>query len=131
MNWYPGDGYVDWFGISFFNAFNDGDVKWMVNRAKERHKPMMLAEASPFGIGTGRGESSWRMWFKQFFETIEKYNIAAACYINSDWEQMPMWKGQGWGDSRIEVNNIVKQRWLNAISAERFIQPDKNILMRP
>jgi hypothetical protein len=106
MDWYPGDDYVDWFGISFFNAFNDGDVKWMVNRAKEHKKPLMLAEASPFGHGTQKGERSWNMWFKGFFETIEKYDIAAACYINSNWETMPMWKGQGWGDSRVQGSMV-------------------------
>lgn len=127
MDWYPGDDYVDWFGISFFSAFKDGDVKWMVNRAKEHNKPVMLAEASPFGTGTQKGELSWNLWFKGFFETIDKYNIAAVCYINSNWDVMPMWKGQGWGDSRVEANSFVKEKWLKEIVRERFIRSDKGL----
>lgn len=127
MDWYPGDDYVDWFGISFFSAFNDGDVKWMVNRAREHNKPMMLAEASPFGTGIQKGEVSWNLWFKGFFETIDRYNIAAVCYINSNWDIMPMWNGQGWGDSRIEANSVVKEKWLKEIKRERFIRSNKDL----
>lgn len=125
MNWYPGDEYVDWFGFSFFQAFNDGNLKWMMNRAKEHGKPMMLAEATPFGIGTRQGDPSWNRWFKPFFDAIEKYDIAAACYIDSSWEDMLMWKGQGWGDARVEEDPVVKERWLKEISKDRFIRTNK------
>lgn len=127
MGWYPGDEYVDWFGFSFFQAFNDGNLKWMTNRAKEHGKPMMLAEATPFGIGTRQGDGSWRRWFKPFFDAIEKYDIEAACYINSSWEDMPMWKGQGWGDARVEEDIVVKEQWLKEISRNRFIRSDMEL----
>lgn len=128
MAWYPGDDYVDWFGISFFNAFNDGNVKWMVNKAKAHNKPVMLAESSPFGNSTTIGERSWTMWFKGFFETIEKYDIGAACYINSNWETMPMWQGQGWKDSRVQANALIKERWLKAIENNRFIRSNQELM---
>lgn len=128
MDWYPGDEYVDWFGISFFNAFNDGNMKWMTARAKEHGKPMMLAEASPFGTGTLEGNKSWNMWFKGFFAAIEKYDIAAVCYINSNWEEMPMWKGQGWGDARVEANPVIQEKWLKEIQRDRFAVSQKDLI---
>lgn len=121
MDWYPGDDYVDWFAVSFFKPFNQGNVNFIAKRAQEHGKPFMIAESTPFGTGTGKGEKSWNMWFKIFFESIERYHVKAVCYINSDWESQSMFKGKGWGDARIQANDWIKERWLKEISRSQFM----------
>jgi hypothetical protein len=38
-----------------------------------------------------------------------------------------MWKGQGWGDSRVEANIFVREKWLKEIARERFVRSDKDL----
>ncbi|MEL7220627.1 MAG: hypothetical protein AAGJ93_04860, partial [Bacteroidota bacterium] len=37
--------------------------------------------------------------------------IKAFAYINADWDNQPMWTGQGWGDSRVQANPLIRQNW--------------------
>ena len=120
MNWYPGDDHVDFFAVSFFKAFNSGNINFIFKRAAEHHKPFMIAEATPSGIGTGDGEKSWALWFKPFFKFINEHDIPVVSYINSDWETLPMFKDQNWGDARVQANPVVKERWLNEINSDRY-----------
>jgi len=124
MDWYPGDDYVDFFGVSLFKPFNNGNMNFIRNRAKEHGKPFMIAEATPLGIGTIAGEKSWNVWFKPFFQYINDHDVPIVSYINSEWETMPMFKGQGWGDARIQANDVVKERWLKELKNDRYQIPD-------
>lgn len=120
LDWYPGDEYVDWFAISYFN----GRTKYMDSMAQlseEHNKPMMIAEATPRGVGTYYGEYALDKWFRPFFDFISEKNIKAVCYINSNWDEQPMWKGQGWGDARVQTNKIVKKAWLDEIKKEKYL----------
>ena len=49
LNWYPGDDYVDWVGLSFFffdNNFNAPQFEELLSIARSRNKPVMMAETS-------------------------------------------------------------------------------------
>lgn len=128
MKWYPGDAYVDWFGISFFNPLSQKRyAETIVRFAKEHNKPLMLAEASPFVVGTGYGERSWNNWFKHCFRFITENDVRALCYINCDWDAIPMFSKEKWGDARIQVNNAVKEHWLNEISKEKYLGSSDNL----
>ena len=120
INWYPGDEFVDYFGISFFKAFNSSNYKSFLKLAQTHNKPFMIAEATPFGVGTRDGKKSWNMWFKPFFEYVENSDIPIISYINADWESQSMFRGQGWGDCRIEENSFVNKNWREKIDSERF-----------
>jgi len=119
--WYPGDEYVDWIGISYFSQHYNYMMP-VIEFAKQHHKSVIIAETTPQGIGTTFGEGSWKRWFQLFFNFIAEKNIRAICYINSNWEEQPMWKGQGWGDARIQANKIIKKRWLDEIGKEKYLQ---------
>jgi hypothetical protein len=121
MDWYPGDDYVDFFAVSFFKAFNAGNMNFVLRRAKEHNKPFMIAEATPSGIGVD-GERSWNLWFKPFFQFIHDNQVPVVCYINSDWEQQPMFKGQGWGDARVQVNDVILDHWLKEMKSDRYVR---------
>ena len=45
LQWYPGDDYVDWVGYSYFKQSNPSGG--MMTIARERRKPVMIAEATP------------------------------------------------------------------------------------
>jgi hypothetical protein len=120
MSWYPGDEYVDFFAVSFFKAFNAGNMNLILKRAAEHNKPFMIAEATPSGIGVLGGEKSWALWFKPFFKFINDNNIPVVSYINSDWESFSMFKGQNWGDARVQADPVVQERWLKEINSPRY-----------
>jgi hypothetical protein len=110
-DWYPGDDYVDWVAVSLFGRPN-GQTARVAEFARQHGKPLMIAEATPRGLGTRRGRESWDGWFAPCFGFIDKYHVKAFCYVDWDWESQPMFRGQGWGDCRIEANGLVKARWL-------------------
>jgi len=119
MDWYPGDAYVDWFGISFFgkpNSYMDD----MAELAAEHNKPLMIAESAPHGIGAQIPEA-WEAWFKEFFDFVSNKNVKAVCYINMNWDACQMWEAEGWGDSRIQADDLIKKEWLKEIKKARYI----------
>ena len=107
--------------VSYFSAMQESLEK-IVKLAKEKNKPLMIAEASPCGISVIYGKYALKRWYEPFFEFIDNNNIKAVSYINCDWEALTMWKGQGWKDSRIETNPIIKNRWLEEVQKERYLK---------
>ena len=126
-DWYPGDNYVDWFAISFFDAYNRANMEGMARLAEEHQKPFMIAEAMPKGLRVSDGEKVWKRWFKKFFEFIHAHNVKIVCYINWDWDDQPMFKGQNWGDARIESNQLIKERWLEEINGIKYFQTSEGL----
>ena len=121
IRWYPGDSYVDWVGISFFSTGNTARMNGIADIAAQHDKPLMIAEATPFGIGTLSGQSSWDSWFKPFFSFVAAKNVKAISYINWDWETIPMFQGQGWGNGRIQNNSVVKSNWISEINKVKYL----------
>lgn len=112
LRWYPGDDYVDWIGISYFDAYGEANRERVARIARQKNKPLMIAEATPRGYRVGENENVWKMWFAKLFDFMDKHDVKVLCYINTDWETAEMFKGQGWGDSRIEQSAVIKSKWL-------------------
>ena len=127
MAWYPGDDYVDWFALSFFDAYNQANMIRFSRLAQHHQKPLMIAEATPYGLGTPLGERSWNRWFRKFFSFIEDEDVKAACYINSDWDSQPMWQNQGWGNARIQANPLIQDKWRKEIGRDKYLRADQNL----
>lgn len=125
--WYPGDDYVDWVGISYFDQ-----PRSLMSRAlafaREHGKPLMIAEATPRGSGVTHGQPSWNAWFRDFFRFSADHGVKAISYINSNWEEMPMWQGQGWGNARLQDNPLVLSLWLEEIKKEKYLNSSKGLL---
>mmetsp|Transcript_9989 Transcript_9989/g.17628 ORF Transcript_9989/g.17628 Transcript_9989/m.17628 type:complete len:438 (+) Transcript_9989:40-1353(+) len=110
-NWYPGDNYVDIVGVSIFEQplMNDWDYAGALAAfAREHKKALMIAESTPMG---GIHEGTWDAWFAPVLAWAAKSGVVAWSYINSDWESFPMWKGDGFGDTRIQENPSVMKQW--------------------
>lgn len=150
-DWYPGDEYVDWVGISWFawdHKFQETAASIRrdeaVAFAKEHNKPVMIAEAAPKAnwqpnnpikgcCDDGKtcvvGETdfvhtgdSWDNWYQPMFNYIEENDIKALCYINQDWNAQEQWRLEGgWGDSRVQMNEEVQDKWLKKLNEPRYI----------
>ena len=117
--WYPGDAYVDWCAIS---AFDQDPAEWepMATFAKAHGKPLMIAEATPKGLGT-KNVANWQDWLTKMTRYIKQHDARAFCYINTNWEAQKMWDGQGWEDARVQANLEVQDAWLAAMRTPRYL----------
>ena len=124
MDWYPGDDYVDWFAVSVFSTNQLEAVATFLKFSREHQKPLMIAESSPWGIYTMRGRIDW---FTHVFQFIDRNDIQAFCYIDSDWDIMPMFYNQRIGDCRIEDFREIKQLWLGMIHQDRYLMSSPDL----
>ena len=122
--WYPGNEYVDWFGLSYFDA-HIPTLERFLELANTHGKPVMIAESTPrtFDLAEGDTEAIWEAWFVPFFEFIAQHNdqIRAVAYINVNWDEQAMWKGQEWGDSRIQANSAVRAKWVKQVTMQSWL----------
>lgn len=125
MDYYPGDNYVDWWSLDYFNDSDAGaqDVLSFTRDAKKHGFPVMIGESTPRGTGVLEGETSWKKWFENYFRFIrENPHVKAFCYINWDWTNLPgIPEWAWWGDARIQANEVVKKKYLLEMSDRRYI----------
>ncbi len=161
FEWYPGDEYVDWVGLSWFLLPNElptlpgGNVETqlvkankMLDIARTRSKPVMIAETTPQGYDIGAlqncnigdswdgvggqncvGKSAnqiWNEWFVPFFDYIYSNDdvIKAVSYINANWNNQSLWSAPYssgyWGDTRVEANSVILNNWNSELSDTNF-----------
>lgn len=158
--WYPGDEYVDWIGLSWFMNPDERSIVPQTNftpmspgelsdevlqLAREKGKPVMIAEASPQAFDLNENftanhsplwdgdpttdqkpvtdDEIWDYWFAPLFAYMEENRdvIDALAYINVDWDSQPMWgppyESGFWGDTRLETNPELARRFNEAVTA--------------
>ncbi len=133
--WYPGDEYVDWCGYSFFNHHKE--AKPLLDFAKDHHKPVFIAEATPVFDGLEstpecdfdnpeQAKKAWDQWFKQLFQTINRNPrlIKAVSYINVNWRVQDMWQNPPFSscDTRIQASDYVSKNWQKEISKDTYLK---------
>ena len=57
----------------------------------------------------------WERWYAKVLDLILKYDIDMWSYINCDWDSQSMWRGVGFGDSRLSSNEAVMEKWQQII----------------
>lgn len=143
--WYPGDDYVDWCGVSFFNRWKEIE---MFEFARKKGKPVFIAEASPtisdyggklYGLtketqlgNPQQAEEAWEKWFVPFFDAIDHNPdvVKAVSYINCHWDSHPMWeqnptfKGI---DARLHLSDSISQRWKKITSQPKYIKSSPDL----
>lgn len=123
--YYPGDEYVDWFGIDVFGEklFKDNayePIERFLKMALEHKKPVIIGESSAIKIGIHNGEKIWKEWFKPYFKWIKDHpQIKAFCYINWDWGKD--WKQPEWGNCRINENEFVRKKYVKELQKKKYI----------
>lgn len=127
--YYPGDEYVDWFGINVFGEkyFRDKSyepVERFLKMAIKHKKPVIIGESSAIKIGIANGKKIWEEWFKSYFKFIKEHpQIKAFCYINWDWGKD--WKQPKWENCRIEENEFVRKKYVSELSKKKYIHNQK------
>ena len=142
-DWYPGDEVVDWVGFSYFAqvACDFVPLQAMVDFARLHDKPLMIAEATPQGYATGNltysqdghtyidlpAATIWDQWYAPFFAFIHENRdvVGAVAYINAHWDAQSMWGppygNAYWGDSRVQVNPLLAERWLAEVTGPAWL----------
>jgi hypothetical protein len=133
-DWYPGDDYVDWVAVSWFQWATPADeaaaaeARDTVARfAKTHGKPLMIAEAAPKHYFESDSDEAWRGWHSRVFDWIAQHDVKAYSYINQDWNRMPQWQaacgnGADWGNTRIQKpGSRVIDQWKTEIAKPRWL----------
>ncbi len=123
MLWYPGDEYVDWFGINFFTTSQINGATEFVNDAKEHNKPVIVCESSPISSNGTVNTDNWDNWFVPYFNKIKsEEQIKGFVYINSPWSAGPF---EDWPESRITVNSTISENFKQQLEDSIFIHMDE------
>jgi hypothetical protein len=126
MRYYPGDEYIDWWGINVFcdHADKHNFINSFIQDAEKHKKPVMIAESTPRHIGSAQGKESWQKWYAPYFNLISKYpHIKAFCYINASWKD---WPDKSFShDCRIQSNQLVSSRYRKLMLGGQFINASK------
>lgn len=115
----------------------------VIDLAEELGKPVMIAEAAPQAFDLARAtkrnhsplwdgpagenvrrlspEDIWQAWYQPLFDLMaSEPSIRALAYINCNWDVQPMWgapyESGYWGDTRLEVNPIIAERFNQALA---------------
>ncbi len=122
MDYYPGDGYVDWWAVNVFSNQADKDpfVNAFIQEAQNHRKPVMIAESTPRYVGSVGGQVSWESWYDPYFKLLSQYpHVKAFCYINASWRGYP--DPSFAYDCRIQSNCYVSAKYKEMLSDPRFI----------
>jgi hypothetical protein len=131
MRYYPGDDYVDWWGVDTFSE-DELTHPWLAafyDLAARHRKPVMIGEATPRYIGANQGLESWNRWFKPFFEMVRAHpEIKAISYINWDWVYWSDALGfswHDWEDARLQNDPVLRRLYVEELSRPVWIHaPD-------
>jgi len=126
-DWYPGDDYVDWVGISAFYMPYHGSVPSpecdaVLEFAKQHKKPVMIAESSPVKGIEEENLKAWN-WFKNFFTFAYNKNIKAISFINQDWTTWNVIAGlEDWRDARLYNNEKISKAWFLETNKTHYLK---------
>lgn len=124
-DWFPGDEYVDWVGISYFNQ-PQHLMQPALDFAAQHAKPVMICESSPWVVQT-KYANAWNLWFVPLFKFIQTNHIKALCYINCDWDAMQQFQDQHWGETRLQANAEILRRWLAETAQGRYLKSSPDL----
>ena len=136
--WYPGDEYVDWFGLDLFDpqdfdlSLPDYDRRGITRKGKSERflamarakgKPVYMSETSAKGMNLSPdpadSQGDWDAWFAKFFAFIAAHpEIKGYSYIDADW---PAHAYPDWGDARIENSPDVSAWYLAELRDPKYI----------
>ena len=109
LEWYPGNEYVDWWGINFFTSSQIYNAKGFLDNAKLHSKPVIICESNPIQNNGTSNSQNWTDWFIPYFNIIKSHiNIKAFVYIDDPWDR-GYW--ENWPDSRISINTIISNNY--------------------
>jgi len=123
LEWYPGDAYVDWWGINYFTRSQINASDEFLADAVAHNKPVIVCESNPIQNGGTTNSDNWEKFFVPYFNKIKnELNIKAFVYVNSPWTNEPL---LDWPDSRIYSNPVITENFRNELKDSAYIHMDE------
>lgn len=135
MKFYPGDEWVDWWGVDIFSEdeFTKPQLAAFLDAARAARKPVMIGEMTPRYVGVLAGEKSWQRWFVPMLHLLRtRPEIKATAYINWEWREWSDRLGftwHDWGDARLGSNARVRDAWVAALQDPIFLHAARDALV--
>lgn len=108
IDWYPGDSYVDWWGLDILQPAglsNQTTIDYLAEAAVRR-KPVCIGETTCYG---GVTDAMWTDYFTPFFGILDaNRHVKMFNYINWDWNPVTY---PGWGDARLSESALVETNY--------------------
>ncbi|MBD3316829.1 MAG: carbohydrate-binding protein [Chitinivibrionales bacterium] len=124
MDWYPGDDYVDWWGIDLWESgcFTDNTTIAFMDSAHAHGMPVGIHESTARYVETNNWPGDWNNFFVDYFDFIgDEPGVKAFYYINWDWSST---RWSTWGDCRLENNANIVNAWNDSLSNDIFLHND-------
>jgi len=131
LAYYPGDDYVDWWGINLFpvGIFNGTVTGQFLRDAIAHGKPIMIGESAPDHVGVLKGQASWETWYVPFFDFIRgNANVKQFDYINWNWAAYPHLGVEG--DGVLSDNPVVQEHYQNEMLNPLYLHRQSNAVLR-
>jgi hypothetical protein len=144
---HPGRGYVDAFGISYWQDgccfgrssqqardIYEARTRELLVQARNLGLPLQISEATPVYVGADSGAESVD-WLDRTFALVEDFDIEMLSLISIDWRAggffaAPFWNGY-WPDARIHRYPDTCARYVERTSAgDRYIQRTEDLPQR-
>lgn len=142
-SFYPGEGYADYFAISYWDgspglgAFTPAgrdiykaETRRLFKEAHDLGLPLAIAESNPAYIGTYSREKS-EQWFETYFDLIEEFDIRLVSYIAAEFFEeggvwgSPIFNGFWPRDCRIHAYPEIRRLFESRVAAPRYILQDR------
>lgn len=125
MSYYPGDDFVDWWGVNYFTVSQINNSDSFVEDAAIHGKPVMVCESCPIQNNGTQNSDNWNNWFVPYFNKIKEYNhIKAFVYISDPWDKPGFF--DEWPDSRIDSNVTIQSNYAFEMQDSCYIHIDEN-----
>lgn len=125
-DWYPGDDYVDWVGISLFGHMYSRELnaegEAVFDFARTHRKPVMIAESSPIHGIDQETPVAWNTWFVNFLSLAYNRSVKAISFINEDWQRLSITGVSDWKDARLQNNRQIQQAWFAETGKARYLK---------
>jgi hypothetical protein len=131
LQWYPGDAYVDWWGVDIYSSsdFTNSTGEQFLSDALAHRKPVMIGESTPRYVGVLGGQTSWNNWFVGYFDYIRNHAVIKSFnYINWNWAPFPQWAN--WGDAQLQDNSVVAANYSSAVKDPVFLNRQPAVSLR-
>ena len=122
MDYYPGDDYVDWWGVNLFSTNQIAGCGPFLAAARDHGKRVIICESAPAFAGGTTDPNVIERFFTPYFDLLAEHDhIQAFVYINVDWASQEGSLFTSWPDSRIQSSPQVQSFYRDAIRGERFV----------
>ncbi len=126
MAYYPGDEFVDWWGLDIFDPCEldneyEAQIHAFVNDARAHGKPVGVAECSPRHNGIEKwGDEIWEVWFEGFLDWLKEDGVKYMSMTSKEWRDgYSGWAD--WGDANITHNEYLETKYRERLREPQWI----------